>query len=125
LQKLEYETPLRILVRSLLYTEDNQEKDIPYSWLQVTGSDYAGFYQEQLFYRAAAMLGVDIINVPITVYSPLITDWAGVKLSKSILVEGGYEYLTEQGLDYLINYRKFKTRFGNEGLQTLFDEVDL
>lgn len=31
LQKLEYETPLRNLVRRLLYTEDNQDKNLPYS----------------------------------------------------------------------------------------------
>jgi hypothetical protein len=31
LQKLEYETPLRNLVRGLLYTEDNQDKSVPYS----------------------------------------------------------------------------------------------
>lgn len=125
LQKLEYETPLRNLVRGLLYTEDNRDESVPYSWLRVTGSDYAGFYQEHLFYKGAAILGIDIINSPLIVYSPLVVDWAGVKLSKSILVEGGYNYLTEQGLDYLINYRKFKVKFGNDGLQKLFKEVNL
>jgi len=74
LEKLEYETPLRNLVRGLLYTEDNQEKNVSYSWLRVTGSDYAGFYQEQLFYKGAAILGVDIINSPMIVYTPLVID---------------------------------------------------
>ncbi|PKY59577.1 hypothetical protein RhiirA4_364033, partial [Rhizophagus irregularis] len=50
-QKLEFETPLRNLIRGLLYTEDNQETDVPYSWLRITGSDHAGFYQEQTFYK--------------------------------------------------------------------------
>ncbi|CAG8811861.1 14727_t:CDS:1, partial [Racocetra fulgida] len=107
LQKLEYGSPLRNFVRGLLYTEDNKEKDIPYSWLRVTGSDHAGFYQEQLFYRGAAMLDIDIINSPLIVYCPLITDWTGVKLSKKISVNGGYKYLTEQGLDYFLDYKKF------------------
>ncbi|CAG8664483.1 36195_t:CDS:1 [Gigaspora margarita] len=125
LQTLQYETQLRSLVRGLLYTEDNKDKDVPYSWLRVTGGDFAGFYQEQLFYRVVAMMGIDIVNSPLIVYSPLVIDWAGVKLSKSILVKGGYKYLTEQGLDYFIHYRKFKEMFDKKGLEILFDEVNL
>ncbi|KAF0468856.1 hypothetical protein F8M41_025739 [Gigaspora margarita] len=125
LQKLEYETPLRNLIRGILYTKDNKEKDIPYSWLRVTGSDHAGFYQEQLFYRGAAMLDIDIINSPLIVYSPLVTDWAGVKLSKAVFLRGEYKYLTDQGLDYFIDYRKFMEKFDTKGLEVLFDEIDL
>ncbi|CAG8648502.1 5693_t:CDS:1 [Scutellospora calospora] len=125
LQKLQYQSPLRNLVRGLLYTEDNKEKTIPYSWLRVTGSDYSGFYQEQLLYRGIAMLDIDIVNSPLIIYSPLVTDWTGAKLSKSFLVEGGYKYLTEQGLDYFIDYQKFKTKFGSKGLEVLFDETNL
>ncbi|PKC63847.1 hypothetical protein RhiirA1_518267, partial [Rhizophagus irregularis] len=125
LQRLEFETPLRNLIRGLLYTEDNQEKNVPYSWLRVTGSDQAGFYQEQIFYKGAALLGIDITNSPLIVYSPLVVDWAGVKLSKSILVKGGYKYLIDQQLEYLINYQRFRKKFGDEGLRKLFKEVDL
>ncbi|CAG8545243.1 4782_t:CDS:1, partial [Cetraspora pellucida] len=125
LQKLEYGTPLRNLIRGLLYTEDNKEKYIPYSWLRVTGGDHAGFYQEQIFYRGATILDVDIINSPLIIYCPLITDWAGVKLSKNFLVNEGYKYLTEQGLDYFVNYKKFKEKFCENRLEILFDEANL
>ncbi|CAG8568360.1 9025_t:CDS:1 [Scutellospora calospora] len=125
LQKLEYQTPLRNLIRGLLYTEDNKEKAIPYSWLRVTGCDFSGFYQEQLLYRGIAMFNIDIINSPLIVYGPLVIDWSGAKLSKSILVEGGYKYMTKQGLDYFINYQKFKTKFNSKGLEILFDETNL
>ncbi|CAB4383455.1 unnamed protein product [Rhizophagus irregularis] len=124
-QKLEFETPLRNLIRGLLYTEDNQEKDVSYSWLRITGSDHAGFYQEQTFYKGASLLGADITNSPLIVYSPLVVDWTGAKLSKSILIEGGYKCLIDQGLEYLFNWRRFKEKFGDEGLRKLFKEVDL
>ncbi|CAB4383453.1 unnamed protein product [Rhizophagus irregularis] len=55
----------------------------------------------------------------------LVVDWAGVKLSKSILVKGGYKYLIDQQLEYLINYQRFRKKFGDEGLRKLFKEVDL
>ncbi|CAG8479960.1 2455_t:CDS:2, partial [Racocetra persica] len=83
LQTLQYETQLRSLVRGLLYTEDNKDKD------------------------------------------PLVLDWARVKLSKSILVKGGYKYLTKQEIDYFIHYRKFNEKFDRKGLEILFDEVNL
>ncbi|GET59490.1 hypothetical protein GLOIN_2v1447401 [Rhizophagus irregularis DAOM 181602=DAOM 197198] len=55
----------------------------------------------------------------------LVVDWAGVKLSKSILVKGRYKYLIDQQLEYLINYQRFRKKFGDEGLRKLFKEVDL
>ncbi|CAB4480447.1 hypothetical protein RhiirA1_518262 [Rhizophagus irregularis] len=125
LQKLEFETPLRNLIRGLLYTEDNQERDVPYSWLRITGSDHAGFYQEQTFYKGAALLGADIANSPLIVYTPLVVDWTGAKLSKSILIEGGYKCLIDQGLEYFFNWQRFREKFGDEGLRKLFKEVDL
>ncbi|UZO18115.1 uncharacterized protein OCT59_009435 [Rhizophagus irregularis] len=105
--------------------KNNQEKDVSYSWLRITGSDHAGFYQEQTFYKGAALLGADITNSPLIVYSPLVVDWTGAKLSKSILIEGGYKCLIDQGLEYLFNWRRFKEKFGDEGLRKLFKEVDL
>ena len=55
---------------------------------------------EQLLWRYIA-LG----EAPLIVYVPLIIDWSGAKLSKSLYVQSGaYQYLKDQGMDYLVSY---------------------
>lgn len=118
--KLEYNTPLRNLVRALAYLDDNKRTDLPYEWLRITGSDYAGFYQEQLLYRCVSALGYDISSLPIIIYAPLVLDWSGGKLSKSLYVKkNAYRYLPP----YLINYESFVKKKGVEGLEKLYEEV--
>ena len=57
------------------------------------------------------------------VYSPLIVDWSGAKLSKSLYVkEGAYGYLEAQGMDYLVSYEVFR-RAGMD-LGVVLDEVE-
>ncbi|MGA8942094.1 MAG: hypothetical protein WB502_05165 [Thermoactinomyces sp.] len=118
--KLEFNTPLRNLVRALVYMEENKNPDVPYEWFRITGSDYAGFYQEQLLYKCASILGYDLSSLPIIIYAPLILDWSGSKLSKSLYVKkDAYKYLPS----YLVNYESFVKDKGIEGLKTLFNEV--
>ncbi|MBP9778794.1 MAG: hypothetical protein KBD25_06415, partial [Rickettsiaceae bacterium] len=120
--KFEFNTPLRNLIRAMAYSLDNTNSNLPYEWVRVTGADYAGFYQEQILYKPASFLGFETINLPIILYSPLITDWSGAKLSKSLYVkEGAYKYLPQ----YLVNYEAFKSQFGVPGFEKLFNEIDL
>lgn len=71
-------------------------------YIQVCGSDYAGFWMEQLLWR-------HISNPLIILYTPLITDWSGSKISKSLYLCGGaYDYLIAAGLEYLLSWDVFK-----------------
>ena len=118
--RFEYNTPLRNLIRALAYSQQNADLGNPNEILRITGSDYAGFYQEQLLYKVASRLGYPAHELPAIVYAPLILDWSGAKLSKSLYVkEGAYKYLPE----YLINYEKFSELLGESGIRVLFDEV--
>lgn len=47
--RLEYNTPLRNLVRALVYSEDNNDDSLPFEWLRVTGGDYAGFIKNNCY----------------------------------------------------------------------------
>lgn len=73
ISQLEYNTPLRNLIRALSYSKIN-EGDNKYKIMRVTGADYAGFYQEEMLYRTVAHIGVDIEKLPVIFYSPLVTD---------------------------------------------------
>lgn len=118
--RLEYNTPLRNLIRGLVYSIDNQNDSLDYEWLRITGSDYAGFYQEQLLYKTTDLLGYSVSKLPIILYAPLVTDWSGAKLSKSLYVkEGAYTYLPS----YMINYDNLRKEMGIIGLTKLYKEV--
>ena len=99
---LEYNTPLRNLIRAIIYGKINESNDYDYQIIRITGNDYARFYQEELLYKVGALLNYNITKFPIIVYCPLVTDWSGAKLSKSLYVkEGAYKDLPK----YLINYK--------------------
>jgi hypothetical protein len=111
-KKLEFNTPLRVLLRSEFYA-----KDLKASWVQVTGGDYAGFYQEQLMWKH-----ISNRKSPVIVYAPLIVDWAGSKLSKSLYVrKRAYEYLKELGMEYLVNFKALDDKERTLGI--IFEEA--
>lgn len=112
-ERLEFNTPLRNLIRVLICSQD-----VHRSWIFCTGSDYAGFYQDQLLWR----LLDDTSSAPVIFYAPLILDWSGSKLSKSMYVEqGAYEYLREAGLEYMLDTDVFLNAVG--GLEALVAEA--
>ncbi|KAF9765897.1 hypothetical protein IL306_001742 [Fusarium sp. DS 682] len=89
----------------------------PYNWIEICGSDYAGFWQEQLLWR--------FLSKPaIIVYTPLISDWSGSKVSKSLyLQDTAYQYLCESGQEYLLNYEVCRRE--NKDLNILWKEIEL
>lgn len=117
---LEYNTPLRNLIRGMVYGNINENSEYDYEIIRVTGSDYAGFYQEELLYKVAGILNYEVQKLPIIVYTPLITDWSGAKLSKSLYVkQNAYKYLPV----YLINYENLMKEKGKEGINKMYDIV--
>ena len=91
--RLEANAPTRNLIRSMRHLLDNNVHHV-----RITGSDYAGTYQEMFLYRPLAnwssATGLARRRTPHILYAPLIVDWSGAKLSKSLYVrEGGYEMM--------------------------------
>ena len=120
-EMLEYNTPLRNLIRAIIYGKINESNDYDYQIIRITGNDYAGFYQEELLYKVGALLNYNITKFPIIVYCPLVTDWSGAKLSKSLYVkEGAYKDLPK----YLINYKFLKEEYGTDGLKEIKNITD-
>ncbi|MBR2833174.1 MAG: hypothetical protein IKE75_01915 [Bacilli bacterium] len=119
--KLEYNTPIRNLVRAMAYGLNNIDKNKDYQIMRITGSDYAGFYQEELLYKPASILNYPVYTLPSILYTPLILDWSDAKISKSLYVkEGAYNDLPP----YLINYDKMKTNYGIKGLNLINEITD-
>lgn len=117
---LEYNTPLRNLVRGMVYGNINTNDEVDYEILRITGNDYAGFYQEELLYKIAGILNYPIQKLPMIIYCPLITDWSGAKLSKSLYVKkGAYRDLPK----YLLNYENLVEVKGIKGMEKLYDII--
>ena len=120
--KVEYNTPLRNLVRAIMYGIINESSNYDYEIIRVTGGDYAGFYQEELLYKVASIIGYEADKLPMIVYCPQILDWSGAKLSKSLYVKhGAYEDLPK----YVLSYNFLKKEFGLEALNIIKKETDL
>ena len=89
--------------------------------MRITGSDYAGFYQEELLYKPSAILRYPVNKLPAILYMPLVLDWSGAKLSKSLYVkEGAYSDLPS----YLINYEFLKNTKGIQALNVIHKITD-
>jgi hypothetical protein len=73
-------------------------EQVDYGWIEICGSDYAGFWQEQLLWR--------FLSKPaIIVYTLLISDWSGSKVSKSLYLQRtAYDYFRKAGQEYLLSY---------------------
>jgi len=126
LSRLEANAPTRNLIRSMRHLLDKSVHHV-----RITGSDYAGMYQEVFLYRPLAnwssTTGLATGRTPHILYAPLVVDWSGAKLSKSLYVrEGGYETMELFGTDGLCSFAQLKRHFnddGQEGLRRLWNEV--
>ena len=117
---LEYNSPLRNLIRGMVYTAINNDSKYDYEIIRITGSDYAGFYQEELRYKLASYLKCDVSKMSLIFYAPLVTDWSGAKMSKSLyLNNGAYNDIPKK----FINYTYLKEDMGFNGLITLYKIV--
>ncbi|PIL33789.1 hypothetical protein GSI_04414 [Ganoderma sinense ZZ0214-1] len=127
--RIELNTPLRNLARTLVYLADTvasrpspsgDEAGGPPTrvHMRVTGADYSGAYQESMLFRPLARLAMRMQPPlplhedgvwPVIMYAPLITDWSGAKLSKSLYVrDGAYKYLEDAGMDWLLEFRRMR-----------------
>ncbi|KAJ5717277.1 hypothetical protein N7488_002923 [Penicillium malachiteum] len=128
LARLEANAPARNLLRSMSQLLDNKRHHV-----RVTGADYAGMYQETFLYRPLADWaykstgGRGIPRTPHILYAPLVVDWSGAKLSKSLYIrKDGYQAMKLLETDALCSYAQMKEHFGDNGtlgLGRLWKEV--
>jgi hypothetical protein len=122
--RLEANAPTRNLLRSMTHLLDTQAHHI-----RVTGADYAGTYQEALLYRPLAEWSASTVasvrgRTPHILYAPLVVDWSGAKLSKSLYVRaGGYPGMRVLGMEGLLSYRVLRGAVGEVGLRRVWEEV--
>lgn len=66
------------------------------------------------------MIGFPSHKLPTTMYTPLVSDWSGAKLSKTLYVEeDAYSDLPE----FIVNFENFYNKFGDNGLNMMLQEA--
>ncbi|KAM3550438.1 hypothetical protein MY1884_008248 [Beauveria asiatica] len=122
--RVEGNAPTRNLIRSMSHILDDATHHV-----RITGSDYAGTYQEFFLYRPLAersrLTRLGSGRTPHILYAPLVVDWSGAKLSKSLCVrDGGYRAMKVLGMDGACSYAKLQAEHGEEGLRRIWAEVE-
>jgi hypothetical protein len=111
---IEMNTQLRDLLKGVLIAEEVYDGILT---AMVDGGDWSGTWATRIHCEAVQRLEKII---PIRLFSPLILDRSGGKLSKSLYLDGkSYSYV-DKAYD---NYYNFKKKFGEQGIDKLYNEV--
>lgn len=110
--------PIRTVARTVAFIEEQISTGV--GTVIVNGGDWAGVWMQQVYFDALAELGFAGRCVPLNLFTPLITDESGAKLSKTIyLEEDAYEDIEP----WLVTATQFVNVFGDGGLEILWREV--
>ncbi|MDG4795139.1 hypothetical protein [Micromonospora sp. WMMD1082] len=110
-------TPVRSLQKGQLLAAERTTYDA--CSVSVDGADWGGAWHAHVLAPGLATLGIPVHHWPISVFTPLITDRTGGKLSKSLYVANGtYSDLPE----WFLNLNVLLDQHGDQILDTLWNE---
>ncbi|WP_405145120.1 hypothetical protein OG589_00190 [Sphaerisporangium sp. NBC_01403] len=111
-------TPVRSIQKGFLLAAERDLYDA--CSVSVDGADWGGAWHAHVLAPALATLGVPPRDWPISIFTPLIVDYTGGKLSKTLYVtHGAYADLPELFLDLNV----LLDTYGEDVLLTIWDEV--
>lgn len=109
-------TQLRDLTKGALFNPDNRSETL---YIMFDGGDWSGIWTNRI--HVQGLLRLRYTSIPLRIYAPMLLDWSGGKLSKSLYIENNaYDYLQHSGF---FNYTSFLDKFGERGLRILWKEI--
>jgi hypothetical protein len=113
-------TPVRSVQKGFLLAAERELYDA--CSVSVDGADWGGVWHAHVLAPALAALGIPVTEWPVSIFTPMVLDRSGGKLSKTLYVRYGPDYadLPEEflNLDVLLD------RHGDDTLQALWNEVE-
>lgn len=110
---IEMNTQLRDLLKGYLIAKDRKDT----LTAMIDGGDWGGTWSMRIHAEGMNKLNMEL---PIRLFTPLILDRSGGKLSKSHYLNGkSYSYVN----DYFNDYFKFKEHYCEKGLKKLYKEI--
>lgn len=114
---IDLNSQIRDFTKGIYLIEDGKKNN--YYGVMVDGGDWGGLWSLRIHAESLMKLGYK--ELPGRIFTPIIVDWAGTKLSKRLYV--GCHAFTELQ-EGLVNYSKFFECFGEKGFINLWDEVN-
>lgn len=112
---IDFNTSIRNVIKEARFIEEAGGSNAMN--LMVDGGDWTGMAFQVM--QSLGLLGYEIKNLPVRIFTPIIEDWSGAKFSKSVYVkEGTYKHIPQEFLDY----KKFQETFGTGGLEIVLNE---
>lgn len=112
-------TPVRSVQKVALLTAEREIYDA--CSVSIDGPDWGGAWFAHVIAPALALLGSPITDWPVSVFTPMVLDRTGGKLSKSLYVKYGREYadLSPAFLDL----NQLLDTYGEDALEALWQET--
>jgi len=112
-------TPVRSIQKGFLLSE---ERDLYQACsVSVDGADWGGAWHAHVLAPALATLGVPAAEWPVSVFTPLVLDRSGGKLSKTLYVRYGAAYADL--LEAFLNLDVLLDQHGDDALDAIWTEV--
>lgn len=108
--------PIRSVLKACVMLEENHNRN--YASIITNGNDWSGVWLQRIFCEGIAALGYDYRDIPLQLFTPMILDWSGAKLSKTQYVRSdAYRYLP----DYIVDSGLMGK--ADRGFQNIWSEV--
>jgi hypothetical protein len=84
--------PIRSVLKACVMVDENRRRN--YASFITNGNDWSGVWLQRIYSEGMAALGYNHFDIPLQFFTPMILDWSGAKLSKTLYVQSNaYDYL--------------------------------
>jgi len=112
-------TPVRSIQKGYLLSAERDLYDA--CSVSIDGADWGGVWHAHILAPALATLGVPVTEWPVSVFTPMILDRSGGKLSKPLYVRYGKDYTDLP--EAFLNLDVLLDRHGEDALDAIWTEV--
>ena len=113
---VDFNTSIRNVIKEAKFIEDSKVSNSMN--LMIDGGDWTGMAFQVM--QSLGLMGYQIGDLPLRIFTPIIEDWSGAKFSKSVYVKDGtYRNVPSEFLDY----KRMQETFGVDGLNIVLNET--
>lgn len=111
---IDLNTQLRDILKGVLILEDSGKN----MHIMCDAADWAGLWDRKIHVESLIRLGYR--TIPVRIFTPLILDWSGAKLSKSLYIN---DNRYNEKYKSILSFDSFNEQYGERGLRALWQEV--
>ena len=113
---LDVNTQLRDLLKGVVINKEDQANNC--LTVMLDGGDWSGTWSQRI--HCEGLMKLAHSQVPIRLFAPMILDWSGAKLSKSLYITDTSYFANSVAFT---NWKDFNSTYGIKGIEILWNEV--